>query len=369
MTPVETIINNVDLAKAQQRVLVLDPLRGLAALCVVWFHFVGAGHFSGTGIFGEWLTASGKYAWAGVEIFFVISGFVLPYALSKNGYRLRHYFTFLWKRLMRLEPPYLASIAIILIIEAISPLIPGFHGAAFKFELPRLLSHLGYLSSFLNYEWYYIVYWTLAIELQFYLLIALLFPLVAHKRAGVRLAVVVALLLLSLCSKEDYLLLKYLPFFSLGVITFQYYTNLLSTRAWYFWLVVTAFFCFVTLGFAASIFAIAATLAIAAVKALGGHVEFKNRVWLFLSWTGTLSYSLYLLHVPVGGRVMNLGARFVSGTLGQVFILAMALLLSFIAAWLLHRLVEKPSQAWSARIKFRDLRLPIPDVNKKSEAA
>lgn len=362
------IIKNMDLVEPKQRILILDPLRGFAALAVVWFHFVGTGHFSGTGIFSDWLTASGKYAWAGVEIFFVISGFVLPYALSKNGYHLRHFFVFLWKRLMRLEPPYIASIAMVIIIAAISPLIPGFQGAPFKFELPRLLSHLGYLSSFLNYEWYNIVYWTLAIELQFYLVIALLFPLLVHKKAVVRLGVVVGLLLLSLSSKEDYLLLKYLPFFSLGIVTFLYYTELLRPWAWWFWMAVTAFFCLIILGMAASIFAVAAALAIAAAKSFEATGHFKNPAWLFLSWTGTFSYSLYLLHVPIGMRVMNLGARFTSGPLGQIFTLAMALLLSFLAAWLLHRLVEKPSQAWSTRIKFRDVRPPTPGISKKSEA-
>ncbi len=364
--PDEKKINDGDLAKRQQRILVLDPLRGLAALSVVWFHFVGTGHFSGEGNFAEFLTASGKYAWAGVEIFFVISGFVLPYALSRNGYRLRHFFVFLLKRLMRLEPPYIASIAIILIIAVMSPLVPGFHGAAFKFELPRLLSHVGYLTSFLNYEWYNIVYWTLAIELQFYLTIAILFPVLSHKKISIRLGVIMVLLLLSLCSKEDYLLLKYLPFFSLGIVTFHYYTGLLSSRSWCFSIAVIAVFCILVLGMAASIFGVAAALAIAASKSLEGDWS-RNRVWIFLSWIGTLSYSLYLLHVPIGGRVINLGGRFLDGPLGQASILAMALLLSIFAAWLLHRLVEKPSQAWSTKIKFRNVRLPTPYASKESE--
>jgi len=49
-------------------------------------------------------------------------------------------------------------------------------------------------------------------------------------------------------------------------------------------------------------------------------------------------------------------------------VLALAILLSLFASWLLHRFVEKPSQRWSANIKFRDP--PVADVNvgKKGDA-
>ncbi|MHB8208815.1 acyltransferase family protein [Mucilaginibacter sp.] len=47
-------------------------------------------------------------------IFFVISGFVIPYSLFKANYELKHYFKFLYKRVLRLHPPYLAALLIIL---------------------------------------------------------------------------------------------------------------------------------------------------------------------------------------------------------------------------------------------------------------
>jgi len=353
-------VDNVKPVDTRHRVFILDPLRGLAALSVVWYHFSSTGNFTDAEYLSKWLTASGKNAWAGVEIFFVISGFVLPYALSKNGYRLHHYGLFLWKRLVRLEPPYLVSIAIVLLIAAISPLAPSFHGEAFHWDWPRLFSHLGYLSSFLHYQWYNIVYWTLAIELQFYLSIALLFPLLVHRNIATRMVVVAGLLLLSLLSSQDYLLFKYLPFFSLGIVSFQYYSGLMRPLAWWFWIVLGACFCFYTLGMAATLFAVGAAMAIAAAKSFEGSSQTGSPAWQFLTWMGTLSYSLYLLHVPVGGRVINLGARFVSGPLGQIVVLALAILLSLFASWLLHRFVEKPSQRWSANIKFRDP--PVPDV-------
>jgi peptidoglycan/LPS O-acetylase OafA/YrhL len=81
------------------RVEIVDPLRGLAALAVAWFHFTNGSGFVKT----EWLRASGRYGWLGVEVFFVISGFVIPYSMYCGGYRPRQHFgRFLAKRIARL---------------------------------------------------------------------------------------------------------------------------------------------------------------------------------------------------------------------------------------------------------------------------
>src|ERR1039457_2336162 len=91
------------------RINVVHCLRGLASLLVCWFHLTN-GHpsFLQAGL----LKYSGQYGWVGVEIFFVISGFIVPYAMLKGGYRLdlRHYLTFITKRIIRLDPPYLTSV-------------------------------------------------------------------------------------------------------------------------------------------------------------------------------------------------------------------------------------------------------------------
>ena len=82
----------------------LDALRGIAALSVAGFHF--ASEMPGT-----WFTALFSKGWLGVEVFFVISGFILPCALQARGsYSFpRHYPHFLWKRILRLHPPYLVT--------------------------------------------------------------------------------------------------------------------------------------------------------------------------------------------------------------------------------------------------------------------
>jgi len=66
-----------------------------------------------------------------------------------------------------------------------------------------------------------------------------------------------------------------------------------------------------------------------------------------LASAGVISYSLYLLHVPIGMRVVNASMRLSRSTLAGYGVVIVALLLSVATAWLFWRSVEKPSAAWA----------------------
>ena len=84
------------------RIETLDCLRGIAAFAVLWFHLTNGNlGFLPPGV----LKSSGAFGWLGVEVFFVISGFILPYALQRAGYHSADFFQFVWKRILRLDPP------------------------------------------------------------------------------------------------------------------------------------------------------------------------------------------------------------------------------------------------------------------------
>src|SRR5689334_14543570 len=93
----------------QPRISTVDSLRGIASLAVCWFHLTNG---NPSFLTGGPLKSSGTYGWLGVEMFFVISGFVIPYSLHKAGYDLKSFGTFVAKRIIRLDPPYLVSIVI-----------------------------------------------------------------------------------------------------------------------------------------------------------------------------------------------------------------------------------------------------------------
>lgn len=328
------------------RLLTLDCLRGLAAFAVLWFHLTnGNTGFLPQGV----LKSSGSYGWLGVEVFFVISGFILPYALQRAGYQSADFFRFVWKRILRLDPPYIVCIALILFLNFASTLAPGFRGQPFQFDLAQVLLHLGYLNAFFNYEWVNVVFWTLAIEFQFYLLVALLFPLISHSSLAVRAGICAVLAAAAFLLPSEKLVFHYLFLFLIGILAFQIKAGLLCSAGMQAagWALLAAGAWF-TLGDI-----------IAAVGTVTGllivHARLSAAWLLFL---GQISYSVYLLHVPIGGRIINLGSRFAHGPVEQVIVLVMAVAASIGAAFIFHRWVELPAQRWSSTVRFRGAQPP-----------
>jgi peptidoglycan/LPS O-acetylase OafA/YrhL len=81
-----------------------------------------------------------------------------------------------------------------------------------------------------------------------------------------------------------------------------------------------------------------------------GILFLPNLAWRPLVWLGTISYSLYLLHVPIGGRVMNFLERFSEFGFVQLLSVPLALAVSLFVAWIFFLLVEKPSHDLSQKI-------------------
>ncbi|MDF5731549.1 MAG: acyltransferase, partial [Rhizonema sp. PD38] len=144
----------------------IDLLRGIAALMVVLVHFFGTGFLENSVI-----TKISSYGQHGVIIFFVISGFIIPYALSKKNYSLKNFNEFIIRRLARLNPPYYTSVFLTVSLYYLFP-----QNEQPLFSLSKMFLHLTYLVPFSGEIWYNNVYWTLAIELQYYLIIGLLYP-------------------------------------------------------------------------------------------------------------------------------------------------------------------------------------------------
>ncbi|PYS84897.1 MAG: hypothetical protein DMF67_03220 [Acidobacteria bacterium] len=340
----------------QKRISTLDALRGIASFAVCWFHLTnGNAAFLPDGL----LKTSGMYGWVGVEVFFVISGFVIPYALHRSNYKLKNYGRFVLKRVVRLDPPYLAAIAITVMLNYLSSALPGYRGEQFQLSLTQLILHLGYMNVFFGYPWLNVAFWTLAIEFQYYLLAGLLFPLCASQDKKLIIPLLVCAGVLPFVFPSPSFIFHYEFLFLLGVVTFQYKINVWSRAAYLSLLFTLGIGTFYTLGGLVTVVGTLTAFAIA-------FIEIRNKVLGFL---GTISYSLYLLHGPVGGRVINLGVRYSHSVGGKIIALIIATGVSIAAAYLLYRLVESPSQVWSSAIRYRrDRRVEAATGDLVSEA-
>src|ERR1043165_5680556 len=157
------------------RMLTLDAMRGGAALFVVTYHALGVAPRTATSGWEAWLpqvTANVvHFAFAGIYLFFVISGFCIHLFWAKARAAgvekpVIDFFTFWKRRVRRLYPPYFAALAIYLCYSAYkTPVhVTGFY-------LWDVLLHLFMLHN-LDLRTTYTIngaFWTLAIEEQLYL--------------------------------------------------------------------------------------------------------------------------------------------------------------------------------------------------------
>ena len=329
-------------ASSQPRIGVINALRAFAALAVAWGHFV-AGQ-------GKYLGASGKYGYLGVDIFFVISGFVIPWSLYRSRYALSDYPRFVLKRNIRLYPPYLASIAISILATNFI-LVPLFHIPRMTVTGHDLLLHFAYLNDLLHVPWVNVVYWTLAVEFQWYLLIGLMMPLLGTHRRLPRFLATSAMMLTYFSFYNDRLVFHYLPVFLIGVFVFQYRTNIIASGEMLGLIAVMVLSMHRISGWLVPMVAVPTALLIA-YSALQSRAA--DRV-------GDVSYSLYLLHLPIGVSVIGLLSHWLpysSYYIGVLDVVGVAA--SMWAAWVMYQIIEKPSQEMSSAIRFARRVKPAP---------
>ncbi|MCX7386126.1 MAG: acyltransferase [Planctomycetales bacterium] len=342
-------------SRSSNHIPILAPLRGTAAIAVCLFHFTRDGRtLDATDI----VAFIGSFGWLGVEAFFVISGFVIPFSMYLRSYRMQDSGPFLVRRLKRLEPPYFASIFIIIALPLISMLVPGFRGNSQAFTWPQLAAHVAYLNAILGYSWINPVFWTLAIEFQYYIFAAIAFPLLAHPRNNIcRLSAPAIALLGFAGSSNKALLPHWLPLFALGMVGFQFYVGLLAWRS---------FLPIFVLCVAISQVVVGTEETVVGLLTVGLIIVTRDRpvpkLLKPLSFLGTISYSLYLLHEPVGNRIFNLAGRLPESIVRPLPVLIAGLGGSILIAYGFWRIVEEPSQRWAKMSKWSgpDARSPEP---------
>ncbi len=327
----------------------LEPLRGLAAVWVLLFHYEFSHSFQTA---APGLHAFCKLGELAVPMFFVISGYCIAAAARNSIKKDEPAIRFLTRRLRRIFPPYWASIAVVAALPFLIEFIASLKSGHYVAPSPEKLNY-----GFLKYDivdWFQVVtltrvfadvpgleelhfkfttinavYWSLAIELQFYFVAALGVLLRRHFYPFI-VAVTLVSIPCALHANADIwgICLPFWPMFAVGIALYWLFENgyalsqsfrsaaptistlVLSSLAFAGVFAVQARVPISHFGFAL-VFGIAAYFAEGLDAGFGrllasGPIAVRH-VGQGLMLLGTMSYSIYLVH----GRVQFLAMQFV----------------------------------------------------------
>ncbi|XSG81695.1 MAG: acyltransferase family protein [Methyloligella sp. ZOD6] len=338
----------------------IHHLRGIAAMGVLLFHAVAFVSGYGSQQLSPEQAVLGK---AGVDIFFVISGFILTLVMGRAGGATE----FMAGRLARVGLPYWS---VLLALVAASIVVPG----AFRdigWDSSDLVASILFVPTVERYGALFPILepgWTLCLEMFFYLLLAASLSLAPVFRSLALCTVLCGLaaagLILDLPQGDGivwFFTQSVLVEFCFGIAIAQIYLHgaeigkrsaLMLIALGLAGFVFGAFYppdSFTPIRLVS--FGIPAALLVAGAVFLeraGGWIESRTMTFL-----GTVSYSLYLTHVLVLAVMAKLLSGRFEGIGGDLLMLVLAMGAALVGAAVFYRLAEQPALWVAARLKKR----------------
>jgi peptidoglycan/LPS O-acetylase OafA/YrhL len=339
----------------RQRLHELDGLRVVACLMVLAFHFLFRGQDAHwvldpvSPALAEWT----RYGYLGVELFFMISGFVI--LMSARG---RGAWQFVVHRAARLFPA-------LWICACLTSGLAWYVGSAEFGVTPRqFLLNLTLLPQWFGVEFVDGAYWSLAVEVQFYLMVTLGLATGGLSNLSV---VITGWLLLSTVNLlrpiyllEQFLVVQWAPFFVAGALCYLIRADGVRAR----WMALLVWTYGLALLYATDphvlqwlplqgrprdplIVALLVTLffQVLLMVSLGLWTARASRLG---AWAGALTYPVYLLHQNVGYLLLRQWREDI-----PAFSVRLLLLFAVVvcAAHLIREHVERPLGAWLVRLE------------------
>jgi peptidoglycan/LPS O-acetylase OafA/YrhL len=350
-------------AVLQPKIVFADHLRGIAAIMVLVAHAVilywtqpdlvayytfsvSSGVQPPTVV--RWLSGF-DFGSFGVGLFFLISGFVIPISLERLTPS-----RFLIARVLRIWPTYLAALATGLAIRYVSSC---YWHTRFHVEISDIFANALLAQDFFGSASLDLVNWTLSLEVQFYILVALIYPalLIYRERVVVYAACILPIMLATqaMLPFVHFGLVAVrpaacLPFMLIGTLFYLQMKGIITRRSMIsnglfsvLAIVISLAKCINPAMSVSYAMAFGTFLALFLVR---GHIG-RNRVLAALS---AISYPLYLVHSVTGYIVL----QFMRLGLGASYITAVAAAIaaSLVLATLLHFAIERPSMALGRRL-------------------
>ncbi|MDA0632869.1 acyltransferase [Nonomuraea sp. MCN248] len=328
------------------RLYELDGLRLAAALCVVLYHYAFSGPVGGTTTitYGE-ISGLAKYGYLGVDLFFLISGFVVLMSAWGRGPR-----AFAASRLARLYPAYWLGVAVTAAVTV------TLGRGLFDVSALQVLVNLTMVQSVVDVPNVDVVYWTLWAELRFYVLILALAWL-GMTRGRVMAALwgwlaMTALVQLGMLPGVADLVVQseFAHYFIAGMALFLVYQFGVTWQTLLLVPLCLANAIYRGVGYAEAVgrrygveydpwvvvIVIAAAFLVMTLVALRALRQLA-RPWLVTA--GALTYPLYLLHAHIGFIVIER----LGGTMNRWVLLVALTAVMCLAAYAVHRWVERPA--------------------------
>ena len=361
-----------------ERYRLLDALRGGASVAVLCHHLLRdsalytALHATLPAFFIDFFGFGGR----GVEVFFVLSGFVIAHSLRHNPMTGASIGNFVVRRQLRLDPPYWCVLALMLALQWVQLQIPALQTPPLP-SLKTVALNLIYLHNIIGAPQISDVAWTLCIEIQFYLVFLLILwvgrgapkPSAENNASSLSVALTMGTGLAALALKfvwaSPAVFTVYWHYFAGGALCYWAWRGLISPRALALFGLAFGVSAAFSPRYHPAISATMAamltglfTIALIYLAAWRGQIA-RWGDYPALQYLGRISYSLYLIHLPVLLIVMNLGYKITRNNGAAALIWAViAGVASVGAAHLLYLWVEKPSIRWASQVAARARQTP-----------
>jgi peptidoglycan/LPS O-acetylase OafA/YrhL len=352
------------------RIGALDGLRGVAVSLVLLHHFP---HVQTTGLAQRWASYVIDNLWCGVDLFFVLSGFLITGVLLRTRNQPHYLRNFYARRSLRIFPLAFLMLGICFLLAATVPATRGAFGEAFENQawwwLYGVNLFITRANSWVGGELNH--FWTLAIEEQFYLAWPLVVLLSGRRGVVVASAILLAaapafrwwMTMVELCPGNHIFTFARVDGLAAGALLAIVPTERLrSVRGQrYAWIAAIGGFagvvCLVwTLNrpllfvdpFAVPVFTLLA-VGFAAVVALAMSSPLVAAMLSLapLRGLGTISYGIYILHLPLRPLINPIAQYCVDAVDGNFWIgttirFTVACAITIPVAWMSWRLIETP---------------------------